>query len=351
MKKTATVFLSLIVLGVCSSGASASDTVPNSGILLYHNYSSYENLDSRLYQYNFKDNAFTEIKKEGFSHAMNADFGSHPYDITFMAIDTQYDEWDIYRYNSYNGEIINLTPNSGFRNEDPKFSPDGNKIVFKRGHWSSEKNDFIYNLAEIELKSGKITMLTDDDYEESMPYYSADGSDIFYARSFEGESDIYVLDLRTGLSSPVYAEKGVFSYYPMVSDDKLYFTKWFSADNRNDCIVRVDDNEISVMPFNDSNCNTSDVYPLSNGSMFFSSTRNGSYDIFFYDGNTEYDIGFINTDLQELGASYFSAEDAECVLTETSDFLLNRSDSDKNMDADGDGTVSVFDLVALRKQF
>lgn len=351
MKKIGIAIVSIIVLVVCSSRTFALEADFNSGTLLYHSYSAYENLDSRIYQYNFTNKVFNEINSDEFSHAMNADFGSHPYDITFMAIDEKYNEWDIYRYNSYNGEIINITPDSGFRNEDPKFSPDGNKIVFKRGYWSSEKGDFLYNLAEISLKSGEITMLTDDDYEESMPFYSADGNEIFYARSSEGESDIYVLDCKTGASDIVYSEKGVFSYYPMVSDDKLYFTKWFSADNRNDCIVRFDDSEISVMPFNDSLYNCSDPYPLSSGGMFFSSTKNGSYDIFFYDGETEIEVDFLNTDLHELGASYFSAADAEYILSETSDFLLNRSETDVNMDADGDGVVSVFDLIALKKQF
>ena len=82
-------------------------------------------------------------------------------------------EADIYVYD--NGNITNLTKNSGFRNEDPKWSPDGKSIVFKRGHWEQDVNDFIWNLALLHMETVEITMLSNDSAEEAMPYFSEDG--------------------------------------------------------------------------------------------------------------------------------------------------------------------------------
>jgi Tol biopolymer transport system component len=102
----------------------------------------------------------TEEITGDFHHAMNGSFGVTPDTFTFMAIDNEADEWDIYV--SRSGKITNLTKNSGFRNEDPKWSPDGKSIIFKRGHWDNSIGDFKYDLAVIDADTGTISMLTDD---------------------------------------------------------------------------------------------------------------------------------------------------------------------------------------------
>ncbi|MBQ8296187.1 MAG: PD40 domain-containing protein [Ruminococcus sp.] len=343
---TSALVLSL-TLNRYDSPSSASYYPDIDGTLLYHSYSSYTAMDSNVCCYDFRTGSLTEISSDSFVNAMNADFGSHPYDVTFMAIDIACDEWDIYRYNALTNKIENLTPNSGFRNEDPKFSPDGFKIVFKRGSWSHELNDFVYNLAEIDLRTNEITMLTDDVYEDSMPFYSCDGNKVCYARSYGGSSSIYELDLRTAIISPVYEESGVTAYYPMVSGDDLYFTKWYSAENHNDTIVKFADDEISLLPFNSADYNCSDPYPFGD-SMFFSSTVNGSYDIFLFDGADTHETNAVNTELHELGSSFFSAQESEKVLTQTAGYILGKSTAESNLDADGDGIVSSLDLTAFR---
>lgn len=322
----------------------------SSGILLYHSYSSYDAMDSTIHCLNTETNEITEISSPEFIHAMNADFGSHMYDITFMAIDSSADEWDIYRFNSFTGEFTNLTQNSGYRNEDPKFSPDGNKIVFKRGYWSSEHNDFIYNLAEIDLRTMNITMLTNDIPEDSMPYYSADGNTIYYALSDNGATSICTLDRESLITDTLYSEENVHVYYPMCSESGLYFAKWFSSDNRNDCIVKYADGNISVLPFNNEEYNCSDPFPLDNGGIFYSSTINGSYDLFYFDGDESVHLESTATNRHELGASCFTQENAENITKITADYLLSRSNSGFNMDADSDGEISVFDMILMRNQ-
>lgn len=116
-----------------SATAALNDTAPienesikfPAGWLLWHNYSDYSALDSTLYL-RTPDGITKEITGD-FVHAMNGSFGTSPEQITFMAIDSKADEWDIYIVE--NGNTVNLTQNSGFRNEDPKWSPDRKSVV------------------------------------------------------------------------------------------------------------------------------------------------------------------------------------------------------------------------------
>lgn len=345
MKRLAATLSAIVML---CNGMAASAEIPIQGKLLYHSYSSYAAMDSTLYLHDFRTGETRSIESDAYIHAMNADFGSHCADITFMAIDPIADEWDVFRYNAISGESKNLTENSGFRNEDPKFSPDGKRIVFKRGRWDAQTDGFVYDLAELELQTGSITMLTDSIAEESMPYYTPDGKSICYSEIAGGETAICSLDIASRKKSVIYAEQGAHAYYPVCSQAGLYFTKWHSAQVQSDCIVKFD--EVPVpLPMNSENCNTSDPFALDNGNLFFSSTRAGSYDLYFYDGQTAHALTALSTQKEELGSAYFGIEDARRIISETTDFLLQRSNPDLNMDADANGTVNAFDLAMLKK--
>lgn len=339
----------LLPLVLCNKDAfAASDSYK--GILLYHSYSSYEAMDSRLILGNSPD-SFTEISSDGFIHAMNGDFGSVPCDIIFMAIDPAADEWDIFRYNSFSGKLVNLTENSGFRNEDPKFSPDGNSIIFKRGYWSNESDCFIYDLAELDLRTKETTMLTNDISEDSMPCYSADGDTVYYARLSGDISEIYAYSKSTGETTEVYSQEGVYAYYPMTCGDNLCFTRWHSSENHTDCIAQLTQSGAEILPFCSPYFNCSDVFPISDNAFIYSSTQNGSYDLFLYDNGSAQELQGVNSPQNELGASLFTEEEMSLSLYNTADFLNAQSCADINMDADGDGCVTSFDLTILRKMY
>ncbi len=336
------------------SSAFADSEAEFHGWMLFHSYSDYGALDSTVKLYDLRKNEITIIDSPDYVNEMNADFGSHPYDIVFMAIDQTADEWDIIRYNAVTGSFTNLTENSGYRNEDPKFSPDGRKIVFKRGYWSHEQNDFVYDLAEMELHTGEITMLTDDVPEQAMPYYSADGSYVYYSIHMKnGETGIYRLSLNDAAHAQecMYSDEGIFSYYPVVSENRILFTKWFSADNHNDSIAELIDGIPYTLPFCNENFNYSDSFPMENGHTIYSGTQNGSYDLYYYDGETSYPFHKANTELNELGAAYYSDSDALKLLKNTQSFIVSGENSECNMDADGNDMVNIFDLILFKRLF
>lgn len=341
------IFMQYIALAAALATGAAM--LPQCGQLLWHDYSAYEAMDSRLHLCDLRTGERMELTDSSFVHAMNGDFGSHCYDITFMAIDPIADEWDIFRYNTISRKLDNLTKNSGFRNEDPKFSPDGQQIVFKRGHWSQETDGFVYDLALLDLRTQEITVLTEGGGEESMPCFSPDGRSIYYAQSGNGETSICRIFPDTGKTECLYTETGIHAYYPMTSDSGLYFTRWHSSDSRNDSIVRLNDGTPELMAFCSPEYNCSDPFPLHDGRMVFSSTKSGSYDLYFYDGTAETALSACNTDSQELGASFYAAADAQRMVKYASDHILNRAASDVNLDADADGMTDAFDLALLKR--
>ena len=344
------------------NGWSEKAEIPK-GWLLWHSYGRYADLDSRLYL-RTPDGSITEINGD-FIHAMNGSFGSSPDIFTFMAIDPAADEWDIYL--SENGNITDLTENSGFRNEDPKFAPDGSSIVFKRGHWDSRSDGFVYDLALLDVKTKDITMLTDDAAEEAMPCFSADGKYIYYAAYQDGIGSICRLDISLGVSEKIFSEEGVNAYYPVVSGDMLYFTKWYSADNRCDQIMCFDGEKTVAMPFDSEGYDCSDACPAGGGKMIFSSTANGGYDLYFYDGRNTSALTALNSEKNELGADFFAYEenfvkgdvDADGLLTAADVVLLQKwlagkpgteLKNWKAADLCSDGRLDIFDLISVRRE-
>ena len=312
----------------------SSEELPK-GWLLWHSYSEYTALDSKLYLQS-PDGSKQEISGD-FVHAMNGYFGITPEQITFMAIDSSTQEWDIYLYD--NGNITNLTKNSGFRNEDPKWSPDGKQIVFKRGYWDNSINDFVYDLALLDIATSEVTMLTDDRPEDAMPFFSEDGKYLYYTRYVDKIGSIYRMDMTTHATEDIYSETNVTAYYPIVKGEQVYFAKWYSAENHSDQMMCYDGTNISVLPFNSEQYDCSDPCPITDETMVYSGTADGEYDLYYYNGSESVRLTEISSDQNDLGADFYSWEEYE-------EYLNN---SKVIGDVNCDGKFNIADVVLLQK--
>jgi len=325
-KKCSILFLLIVVAFfgtnniVSSTSTSSEASLPDiKGKLIFHTYSDYDSWDSELKMIDFETKTITNISEElPVDHAMNAHFSPDGKLITFMADDNTDDirDWDVFTYNLETKELKNITKYSfgESREEDPKFSPDGTKIVIKSSKWVVTR--MVTDLYEIDLEGNIIKRLTNDDIEESMPYYSVDGNYVYYASSIDNsESDIYRININTLEKSVISAISEVEEYYPIViGPDKLVFTRWVSSTDNNDQLYMKTGNEEPVsLITNRITENNSDFCPIDDRYFCFSGTgRNGvgAYDIFIGDLKTgrvyslDKFIPGANTIHEDLGATY-----------------------------------------------
>jgi len=277
------------------------------GKLVYHNYTTYESEDSKMYLYDFQTNELKYISENwNIRNAMNAHFSPDGKQIVFMGIGNDTDTWDIFLYDiSTNQPPINLTPYGETRDEDPKFSPDGKRIAFKQN----------WKIAEMNLETNQITILSPEDY--SMPYYNATGTKLVCSKSDGHTSSIAVIDIASKSIATLYDAPNVQDYYPInVDDTSFYYSVGYSPDNRIDQVYRGfwDGSPSIALPFNKTDGDYSDTYPVNNDWVVICSTSPisiGGYDLCIANvvsgeifPMTDYHQG-INTYKNELGPCVF----------------------------------------------
>lgn len=125
--------------------------------------------------------------------------------------------------------------NLPFGDYDPRFSPDGGKIVFERleDDTSSHGN---YNLYVIGATGTGETKLTDTGYSQGLAIWSHSGDKLAYivaAIGSEGKYDIYMMDSEGNNArniTPAYFPASFLCHSAMYSkdDSKVYFTgQWY----------------------------------------------------------------------------------------------------------------------------
>lgn len=253
----------------------------------------------------------------GVRNTMNGDFGKNSNEIVFMGISEKVKDWHIYKYNLTTKKLTDLTPGNKYCNEDPKYSADGKKIVYKQGRWDGDRRIMIYDIVVMRLSDKKKTKLTNDKYENSMPYFSTDGKKVYYARGDGENSKIYsVSTTKPYKIAKVYSAKNICSYYPITyGKNTVYFSRWYSSQNGTDKILKLDTKtrKVTTLKFNRKAYDCSDACPVNQNYMIFSSTKSkgkGKYDLYIANLKTgtiwslnKYNQQ-INNSGHQLGASY-----------------------------------------------
>ena len=125
--------------------------------------------------------------------------------IVYTQVDATFKDGSIFIVGANGGPATNLTPHHGeqlFVATD--ISPDGKTVLF-----NSNAGNGYQNAGLIEVASKKITWLTKDKWEVSAGRFSPDGQQVSWMANVDGNTDIFVHDLRSGTSKALPIAKGL----------------------------------------------------------------------------------------------------------------------------------------------
>ena len=227
--------------------------------------------------------------------------------LTFMGINPSDNRWSVYLYNLINQSApTNLTENRYWRAEDPKFSNDSSKIIFKCN----------LKLCLYELGTQTYSTIYDSPIESSMPYFHPEGNKIVFSSGAGSDADIKVYNHSTNVVQTLYNEANLQEYYPYgLGKRSFYFVRWFSNTQKFDQIYLgfYGGKTAKKLAFNTTEANYSDPCALPKGLLFFSATirdndsSTAGYDLYL--ANRRYKEVFkipnsTNSSFHELGCSY-----------------------------------------------
>jgi subtilisin-like proprotein convertase family protein len=296
------------------------------GRITYHSYSKYlavpaggDTVDGHIFIYDPRVDSLTNVTLAlPVVNSMNAHFSPDGAKLVFMAVpaskasDTAYDSeagywhrrWsnlDVFSFDLASGTLSNLTPNAGTADEDPKFSPDGQYIVWKR-------NGQIWRM---NTDGTNPTQLTSGGLEKSGPNYSPDGSHIVYwvgTRADDNE-DIWRISADGSSETLLVANASIHDYYPIYRDaENILYARAESANSDFDKVYNYNTTSgSSPLLLNQAGANDSDASPINSTYVTFCSTREGNgYDVFVgrYDNDAVYALPAANSSHEDLGPSY-----------------------------------------------
>jgi tol-pal system beta propeller repeat protein TolB len=137
---------------------------------------------------------------------------------------------EIYTMTAEGKEQKRLTNNTG-RDIHPYFSPDGKYLLF-----NSTRINGTLDIFRMELGTGKIIQLVNTkEYEETCARYSRDMKKIVFLRNNEASDDIYIMDLKTGLTANLTNTPHVEHGWPVFSPDDQWI--YYSSRAKHDYAV------------------------------------------------------------------------------------------------------------------
>lgn len=116
---------------------------------------------------------------------------------------------DIFVYHLESGELTALTSDS-FNDMQPRFSPDGSKVVFaseRSINKASARDGLFANLSsdifEYHLSTGEMYQLTHEEFDCSMPFYTDGGQRVVYLSLRDEISNLEIIDPVAGEMAPL----------------------------------------------------------------------------------------------------------------------------------------------------
>jgi Tol biopolymer transport system component len=281
------------------------------GRIVFHRYTNYDAWDSRLYLYEFATKRLSCLSERwDIDHGMNANFSPDGKQIVFMGVPRgqhRGDAWDVYLWKvGGRARPINLTEGLGGRDEDPRFAPDGRRILFKQ-----DGEIRIMDLANRRIES---LPFGGAKAERSMPMFTPDGEQVIYAEGARKEMDLFLIDVATGTRRPLAIEPEIQEYFPIPVDaSHFFYVRWTSRTDRHDQVwmSSLDGRTRGPLRFNRPESDSSDPYPIDDRLVVYSSTRaggQGGYDLYLGDreDGSSWSLSSlgINTPQEELGVCY-----------------------------------------------
>lgn len=303
--------------------------LPLGGKIAYHSYSSYmaapqDSEDGHIYLCPLPRGPLRKLTQGlPVSNAMNPHISPDGSRVTFMAIpqgaDRDRRSLEIYVYDLATETLARLTSND-LVDEDPKFAPDGRRILFKRNNQIWRMND----------DGSDAIPLTRGEDEKSGPNYSPDGSRVVYWSGSAANADIWSLS-STG-TQKLMGTPRLQEYYPIYRDaENILFTRWESETEQRDKIFNYStvSETATRLSLNRVDANDSDPFPIDRVRIGFSSDRSGgkgAYDVYIADlaAGTIYPVAAANGSHNDLGGWYspYSRARRLTVLTPTSGAVL-----------------------------
>lgn len=145
---------------------------------------------------------------------------------------------DLYMYSFDTKKVTQLT-NDKYSDYQPSFSRDGKKIIFTSDRTTYDKSlsqDISFNLAELDLATGKITDIKVFDGANNLdPQYSADGRQIYFLSNRDGFRNMYRYTLNDGkveqMTDLFTGICGITEYSPAISisnNDDIVYSYYFA---------------------------------------------------------------------------------------------------------------------------
>jgi Tol biopolymer transport system component len=178
--------------------------------------------------------------KFGFDGVFSPAWSPKNDEIAFAGI--KHGTCDLYAVNIGSGAVRQIT-NDVFSDQDPVYSPDGNRIAFvsDRGRytdvaalpenfkiWRTDYRNLDVYITD--AAGGNIEQITDTPYFEKTPVFSPDGKKLAFCSDRSGIYNIYIHDLETKNEYPITnVITGVFHLSWTGDGSRLAFVSWYNA--------------------------------------------------------------------------------------------------------------------------